>query len=68
VFRHTIVHTADSLVTLLQSRSYYLSATPRRQAELEREVQDLAHTHPDLAGRSDFELPYVTVVFRAARV
>ena len=68
VFRHTIMHTPDSLVTLLQSRSYYLSATPRRQAELEREVKDLANTHPDLAGRSDFELPYLTVVFRAERV
>ena len=67
VFRHATRHTPASLVTLLQSRSYYLSATTQRQSELEREVLELAHTHPDLAGSPDFELPYVTVVFRAVR-
>jgi len=35
------------------------SATPDRQLALETEVRDLARTHPDLAGRSEFELPYV---------
>ena len=68
VFRHSTRHTATSLVTLLQSRSYFLAATPQRQAELEHEVLQLAHTHPDLAGQAEFELPYVTVVFRAVRL
>ncbi len=67
VFRHSTRHTPASLIALLQSRSYYLSATPQRQADLEREVLELTRTHPDLAGREEFELPYVTVVFRAVR-
>jgi SAM-dependent methyltransferase len=66
-FTHTTRHTPASLVNLLQSRSYYLSATAQRQAELERAVRELASTHPDLHGREDFELPYVTVVYRAVR-
>jgi SAM-dependent methyltransferase len=67
VFRHSTRHTPESLVALLRSRSYYLSATSRRQAELERQVLNLAHTHPDLEGKAEFDLPYVTVVFRAVR-
>lgn len=66
-FRHSVRHTAESLVNLLRSRSYFLTATPHRQAALEAEVRELAHTHPDLAGRPEFALPYVTQVFRAAR-
>jgi SAM-dependent methyltransferase len=50
-FSHATRHTPDSLVKLLQSRSYYLSATERRQAELEREVREPA-LPPDLAGRT----------------
>ena len=68
LFHHSIPHTSESLVALLQSRSYYLAATAQRQAELEREVLNLTRTHPDLAARTEFELPYVTVVFRAVRV
>ncbi len=67
IFSHATRHTPHSLVKLLQSRSYYLCATAARQSELEREVLDLAQSHPDLAGREHFELPYVTVVFRAVR-
>jgi SAM-dependent methyltransferase len=66
-FRHATRHTPATLVKLLQSRSYYLSATSRRRAALEHDVRELAHSHPDLAGREHFELPYVTVVFRATR-
>jgi len=68
VFHHWVPHTAESLVALLESRSYYLAATVRRKAELESEVLHLARTHPDLAARTEFELPYVTMVFRAIRV
>jgi SAM-dependent methyltransferase len=67
VFRHATRHTPASLVALLKSRSYYLSATPQRQAELEHEVHDLGRTHADLTGRTEFELPYLTVVVRAIR-
>jgi SAM-dependent methyltransferase len=68
LFRHSVRHTPDSLVSLLKSRSYFLTATPDRQLALETEVRDLARTHPDLAGRSELELPYVTVAYRAKRI
>ena len=69
---HTVHHEAPftpaALVELLKSRSYYLTAPPDRQAHLEREVGRLATTHPDLAGRTEFALPYLTRVYRAVRV
>jgi SAM-dependent methyltransferase len=68
VFRHSARHTPDSLVSLLQSRSYFLTATPERQAVLEEQVRALATSHPDLEARSEFELPYVTVAYRAKRI
>jgi SAM-dependent methyltransferase len=66
-FRHAIRHTPESLVALLKSRSYYITATPVRQQALESEVRRLPTSHPDLAGRAEFDLPYVTVVYRASR-
>jgi SAM-dependent methyltransferase len=66
-FRHQARHTPASLVRLLQSRSYYLRATATQQRELVRAVVDLTRHHPDLAGRTDIDLPYETLVFRAVR-
>jgi SAM-dependent methyltransferase len=66
-FRHETTHTADTLVGLLQSRSYYIVASPDRQRALEAEVRVLADTHPDLTGRAEFTLRYVTEVHRAVR-
>jgi SAM-dependent methyltransferase len=66
-FRHATTHTADSLVELVKSRSYYLTATPADQTEIEKDVRALAWEHPDLAGKETFELPYVTVVYRSRR-
>ncbi|WP_249714140.1 class I SAM-dependent methyltransferase [Rhizomonospora bruguierae] len=67
-FRHVTRHTVDSLVALVKSRSYYLTASPERRAEVERATRDLVATHPDLRGRESFDLPYVTRVYRATRV
>jgi len=67
-FRHNVTHTPESLVALLKSRSYFLTASPIRQAALEAEVRELAATHPELAGRTAFDLPYVTVAYRATRL
>jgi SAM-dependent methyltransferase len=67
-FTHVTSHTPDTLVGLIATRSYYLTATPERQRELERRVRELCATHPALAGRSTFDLPYETVVYRAVRV
>jgi SAM-dependent methyltransferase len=67
-FTHTTSHTADTLVGLISTRSYYLTAGPEHQQELERRVHALCATHPDLAGRSTFDLPYQTIAYRAARL
>ncbi|HEY2794408.1 MAG TPA: class I SAM-dependent methyltransferase [Micromonosporaceae bacterium] len=62
VFRHSVPMTADGLVALLGSRSYYLTATPARQAELNAKVRALADALPPT-----FELPYETYCYRAER-
>jgi SAM-dependent methyltransferase len=67
VFHHQQAHSPDSLVALLRSRSYYLTATPQRRLALDSAVRELTRTHPDLAGRDTFMLPYLTRVFRATR-
>jgi SAM-dependent methyltransferase len=67
LFTHSTVHTLGSLLELVRSRSYYLTASTARRAELDASVRDLVSTHPDLAGRSEFELPYVTAAYRAER-
>jgi SAM-dependent methyltransferase len=66
-FRHATTHTVDSLVELMRTRSYYLTATAERQAEVEAAIRDLVATHPDLTGRTTFELPIVTDTYRAVR-
>lgn len=66
-FRHSTRHTADTLVGMIATRSYYLTAASRQRREMDAAVRDLAATHPDLAGRDSFELPYRTEVFRARR-
>jgi SAM-dependent methyltransferase len=66
-FRHSTRCTADALVALTQSRSYYLTASRDRQVELVAAIRRLAASHPQLAGRADFELPYITEVYRGVR-
>jgi hypothetical protein len=62
-FRHSVTQTPDGLVGLVKSRSHYLTTSPHRQAEMEAAVRDLARR----LGPT-FELPYVTVVYRATRL
>ncbi len=62
VFRHSVPMTADGLVALMKTRSYYLTAQPDKRAWIEQAVRDLAARLPD-----EFELPYVTGVYRAHR-
>ncbi|MEU6250729.1 class I SAM-dependent methyltransferase [Glycomyces sp. NPDC047010] len=64
VFRHEKPLDRDALVRLVQSRSYYLTADDARRRELVAAVEDLAATHPDLAGRETFAMPYRTHAFR----
>jgi SAM-dependent methyltransferase len=67
-FEHHVRQTPQGLADLIASRSYYLTATPQRQAEMLAEVRNLCETHPDLAGRDSFELPYNTTVYRATKL
>jgi SAM-dependent methyltransferase len=57
----------ELLVELMQSRSYYLSSPPETQRRIESEIRELVREHPDLAGRSEFPLPYVTFAYRARK-
>jgi SAM-dependent methyltransferase len=66
-FRHSTSHTADSLIELIRSRSYYLVADDATRHRLIAAVRELTTEHPDLAGRATFELPYVTRVHRAVK-
>ena len=61
-FRHRVPMTAERLVQLVASRSYYLTATPEKKTRIEAAVRELAATLPET-----FTLPYVTVAYRAAR-
>lgn len=63
LFRWSTTHTADSLVELVRSRSYYLVSDPPTRARLEQRVREL------VAGRAEpFELPYVTYAYRAEKL
>lgn len=66
-FRHSVTMTADRLVDLLKSRSYYLTAGEQRRATVAAAVRELALTHPDLAGKAEFDLPYTTHVYRSKK-
>lgn len=57
----------DDLLTLVASRSYIITADETRRAEVFDGVRELVATDPAIAGRDEFELPYRTFCFRAAR-
>jgi SAM-dependent methyltransferase len=61
-FRHEVAMTADRLVALVSTRSYYLTATPDRQAEIDSRVRELVAGLPEV-----FPLPYVTMIYKAVR-
>ena len=66
-FSHDQDLTADLLVDRAASTSYVSALDDdARQACLD-EVADLARTHPDLVGRSQFTFPYFTDVFWCER-
>lgn len=59
-FKHTVPQTPEGLCELVKSRSYFIVSPPERQAELLRQVRELA------AGLGEsFEMPYTTEVKRA---
>ncbi|TCB98967.1 class I SAM-dependent methyltransferase [Micromonospora zingiberis] len=66
-FAHTTTLTRTDLLGLIHTRSYYLTATPTRQAEVDQEIRRLLDTHPDLTGQETLTLPYRTLVARSRR-
>ncbi|MFY1674761.1 class I SAM-dependent methyltransferase [Plantactinospora sp. WMMB334] len=66
-FRHALRLTPEELVGMISTRSYYLTAAPRRQRRVDGAIRELTASHPELAGRENFDLPYRTLVFRARR-
>lgn len=67
VVEHEVTTSPEGLVDLFRSRSYYLDAGPDERLQLEEALRTLVRTHPRLAGRTTFPLPYRTVVFRLGR-
>ncbi|WP_431277636.1 class I SAM-dependent methyltransferase [Leifsonia poae] len=57
--------TLDGLLDLARSRSYFITKDAETQAAVIESLRRLAAEHPDLAGKTVFELPYVTESFRA---
>lgn len=57
--------TPAGLIELVASRSYVIIASEVERSAILGAVQDLLEGHPDLAGRDEFELPYVTYASRA---
>ncbi len=65
--QHRITHGRDSLLALVRSRSFHITATPQVREQVERGVHELLDGDPALAGRTEYPLPYKTIVFRANR-
>jgi SAM-dependent methyltransferase len=66
-FPHVVRQSPRGLADLVASRSTYLTATPAKQRLILDQITELCATHPDLAGRDAFDLPYLTTVYRAIR-
>lgn len=62
VFRHVMPMDACSLLGMMQTRSYYLAASPAAQRNFNTAVGRLLDDLP-----STFDLPYLTVAYRARR-
>jgi SAM-dependent methyltransferase len=56
----------ERLIDMVASRSYVILLPPADRAALLGEVRRLMATHPDLVGRTEFQLPYVTECARAS--
>jgi SAM-dependent methyltransferase len=57
--------TPEGLIELFASRSYVIIAQDDERARILGGIQQLLDHHPALAGRDEFELPYITYASRA---
>jgi SAM-dependent methyltransferase len=64
-FPHTQQVTPDQFVELVASASYVIAMEPGQRAELLARVRDHLRTHPELTGRPEIEIEYLTLAVRA---
>lgn len=62
-FHHSVSHDAESLVALIRSRSYWLTASPEGKEAMEAGVRAITATLP-----VEFDLPYTTIAYRCRKV
>lgn len=66
-FSHVQVVDRNVLIAHVRSRSHFLALDREEQSRVTRAVARLCEHHPDLAGKSRFELPYETQAFRSRK-
>lgn len=66
-FPHAQRVTPDQFVDLVASRSYVIEMAESERSRLLDRVREFVRTAPELAGREDFDLPYLTLARRALR-
>lgn len=66
-FVHATEVTLDDLLARVSSISFIAALPPPRRGEVLDEVRRIVTSHPDLAGRSRFSLPYRTNVYWCCR-
>jgi SAM-dependent methyltransferase len=59
--------TADELVSMARSRSYYIAGSIENRERIDAGLVDLMSTLPALAEHGRIDLPYVTYAYRAMR-
>lgn len=57
--------TGSGLIELVASRSYMIIAPEQERRRIMLDVRNLIDHHPELSGREQFEMPYVTYCSRA---
>ncbi|MQS16923.1 methyltransferase domain-containing protein [Streptomyces kaniharaensis] len=61
------VTTRAEIVDMVASRSYVIALPEAERARLLADVEELLATHPDLAGRDEIAMPYITRCTRVSR-
>jgi SAM-dependent methyltransferase len=64
-WRHSL--SRGELLDMVASRSYVIVLPERERAQLLAEVEELLDSHPDVKGRDELSMPYVTRCTRALR-
>jgi SAM-dependent methyltransferase len=67
-FHHRQELDVDGLIERIESVSYIAVLPEADRARVLDEVRELGRSHPDLAGRDRFDLPYVTDLYWCARI